>query len=106
MTTFETELTTRFAALADRTDDANWMEVVARARAARRHQLRVPIVIAAVLASAFVIASPATGVGGKIVRLFDRAEPPPLRIVESYRAGSTCRQAGRSRCSTPAWGPT
>jgi hypothetical protein len=52
LTTFETELTTRFAALADRTDDANWMEVVARARAARRHQRRVPIAITAVFASA------------------------------------------------------
>jgi hypothetical protein len=95
LTTFETELTTRFAALADRTDDANWMEVVARARAARRHQRRVPIAITAVLASAVVIASPATGVGGKIVRLFDRAKPPPLRIVESYR-GRVDVQAGRA----------
>lgn len=84
MTTFETELTTRFAALADRTDDARWAEVVARARAAKRHRRRVPIAIAAVLATAVVIASPATGVGGKIVRLFDRAEPAPQRIVESF----------------------
>jgi hypothetical protein len=42
-----------------------------------------------------VIASPATGVGGKIVRLFDRAKPPPLRIVESYR-GRVDVQAGRA----------
>lgn len=84
MTTFETELTTRFAALADRTDDANWTEVVARGRAARRHRRRVPIAIAATLACAVVIASPATGVGGKIVRLFNRAEPPPQQVVESF----------------------
>jgi hypothetical protein len=96
LTSFETELTTRFAALADRTDDASWMEVVARARAARRHRRRVPIVIAAVLASAVVIVSPATGVGGKIVRLFDRAGPPPQRIVESYRRGRADIQAGRA----------
>jgi hypothetical protein len=95
LTTFETELTTRFAVLADRADDADWMEVVARARAARRHRRRVPIAIAAVLASAVVIASPATGVGGKVVRLFDRAGPPPLRIVESYR-GMVNVQAGRA----------
>jgi hypothetical protein len=101
VTTFETELTTRFAALADRTDDANWMEVVARSGAAKRHRRRVPIAIAATLASAVVIASPATGVGGKIVRLFDRAEPPPQRIVASFdmwndpqlRAGVQARRA-------------
>lgn len=101
MTTFETELTTRFAGLADRADDANWMEVVARARAARRHRRRVPIVIAAVLASAIVIVSPATGVGGKIVRLFDRAEPPSHRVVESFAQWNgpqfrTRVQAGRA----------
>jgi hypothetical protein len=84
VTTFETELTTRFAALADRTDDASWTEVVARARAARRHRRRVPIAIAAALASAVVIVSPATSVGGKIVRLFDHAEPPPQQVVESF----------------------
>jgi hypothetical protein len=95
VTTFETELTTRFAELADRTDDSSWMEVVARARAARRHRRRVPIAIAATLATAVVIASPATGVGGKVVRLFDRAEPPPQRIVKSYR-GMSDVQAGRA----------
>jgi hypothetical protein len=80
----EGELTARFAALADRTNDRSWPEVVARARAARRHRRRVPIAIAAVLVSAIVIASPATGVRGKIVRLFDRAEPPPSKVVESF----------------------
>jgi hypothetical protein len=84
VTTFETELTTRFAALADRTDDASWMEVVARAKGARRHRRRLPIAIAATLAFAVVIASPATGVGGRIVRLFDRAGPPPPQVVQSF----------------------
>ena len=85
MTTIETELTTRFAELADRTDDSSWTDVVARARAVKRHRRRVPIAIAASLALAVVIASPATGVGGKIIRLFDRADPPPHQIVESFR---------------------
>jgi len=44
----------------------------------------VPIAIAAVLASAVVIVSPATGVGGKIVRLFDRAQVPPQQVVDSF----------------------
>jgi hypothetical protein len=84
LTTFETKLTIRFAALADRTDDGNWMEVVARARAAKRHRRRVSIAIAAALASAVVIASPATGVGGKVIRLLDRDDPPSQQIVESF----------------------
>lgn len=96
MTTFEAELTSRFAALADRAEDGSWAEVVACASAAKRHRRRVPIAIAAALASAVVIVSPATGVGGKIVRLFDRAEPPPQRIVESYRRGRADLQAGRA----------
>jgi hypothetical protein len=105
LTTFETELTTRFAALADRTDDANWMEVVARARAARRHRRRVPIAIAAALASAVVIASPATGVGGKIVRLFDRAGPPPQQIVESYRGRADVQAAHAIKVLDARMGP-
>jgi hypothetical protein len=96
LTTFEAELTSRFAALADRAEDGSWAEVVACASAAKRHRRRVPIAIAAALASAVVIVSPATGVGGKIVRLFDRAEPPPQRIVESYRRGRADLQAGRA----------
>jgi hypothetical protein len=101
MIDFESDLSARLGPLADPRDDQSWAEVVARARVARRHRRRVPIAIAAVLASAVVIASPATGVGGKIVRLFDRAEPAPQRIVKSFaeyngpglRAGV---QAGRS----------
>jgi hypothetical protein len=101
MIDFESDLSARLGPLADARDDQSWNEVVARARAARRYRRRVPIAMAAVLASAVVIASPATGVGGKIVRLFDRAEPPPQRIVKSFaewngpdiRAGV---QAGRA----------
>jgi hypothetical protein len=84
MIDFENDLSVRLGTLADARDDQSWSEVVARARAARRHRRRVPIAIAAALASAVVIVSPATGVGGKIVRLFDRAEPPPQRIVKSF----------------------
>jgi hypothetical protein len=91
----ETELNARFAALADSTNDPSWAEVVARARAARRHRRRVPIAIAVFLASSVVITSPATGVGGKIVRLFDRAGPPPQRIVESF-GGRVDVQANRA----------
>jgi hypothetical protein len=83
---FESELSARFGPLADPRDDRSWAEVVARARAVRHHRRRVPIAIAAVVASAVVIASPATGVRGKIIRLFDRAEPPPQQIVKTFAA--------------------
>jgi hypothetical protein len=97
----DTDLSARFRPLADALDDQSWAEVVARARAARRHRRRVPIAIAAVLASAVVIVSPATGVRGKLVRLFDHAGPPPQRIVKSFAQwnGSQFRagvQAGRA----------
>jgi hypothetical protein len=84
MIDFESDLSVRLGALADARDDQSWSEVVARARAARRHRRRVPIAIAAVLASAVVIVSPATGVGGKIIRLFARDDPPPQQIVDSF----------------------
>jgi hypothetical protein len=84
MIDFESDLSARLAPLADACDDGSWAEVVARAHATRRHRRRVPIAIAAALASAIVIVSPATGVGGRIVRLFDRAEPPPQQVVESF----------------------
>jgi hypothetical protein len=84
MIDFESDLSARLGPLADPRDDRSWAEVVARARGLRRHRRRVPIAIAAVVASAVVIASPATGVRGQIVRLFDRAGPPPHRIVESF----------------------
>ena len=80
----DSDLSTRFAPLADPQDDQSWAEVVAHARALRRHRRRVPIAIAAALASAVVIAAPATGVRGQIVRLFDRAGPPPQHVVESF----------------------
>lgn len=84
MIDFESDLSVRVGALADARDDQSWPEVVARARAARRHRRRVPIAIAAVLASAVVIVSPATSVGGKVIRLLDRDDPPPQQIVESF----------------------
>jgi hypothetical protein len=80
----DTELSARFEPLADPRDDQSWAEVVARASAARRQRRRVPIAIAAALASAVVIASPATGVRGQIVRLFERGDPAPQRVVKSF----------------------
>ena len=84
MIDFESDLSARLGPLADAVDDQSWVEVVARARAAKRHRRRLPIAISAVLATAVVIASPATGVRGEIVRLFDRGGHPPQRIVESF----------------------
>ena len=97
----DAELSARFRPLADPLDDQSWIEVVARARGARRHRRRVPIAIAAALAAAVVIASPATGVRGQIVRLFDRAGPPPEHVVKSFAQWNgpqlrTGVQAGRA----------
>jgi hypothetical protein len=80
----ESDLSARFAPLADAVDDQSWAEVVARARTEKRHRRRVPIAIAAVVACAVVIVSPATGLRGQIVRLFDRGGPPPQEVVQSF----------------------
>ena len=84
MIDFESDLSARLGPLADAVDDQSWAEVVARARAAKRHRRRLPIAISAVLATAVVIASPATGLRGKIVRLFDQGQPAPQRVVTSF----------------------
>jgi hypothetical protein len=80
----ESDLSARFAPLADAVDDQSWAEVVAHARTEKRHRRRVPIAIAAVVACAVVIVSPATGLRGQIVRLFDHGGPPPQEVVESF----------------------
>jgi hypothetical protein len=79
MTTSETELTTRFAALADRSDDASWAEVHARAGTLRRRQ-RAPLAVAAAVLLAAVLATPAVGVRGRLVHLFAASEPAPRRV--------------------------
>jgi hypothetical protein len=84
----ETELNERFAALADTTNDGSWAEVVGRAAALRRRRHRLPLALAAALTVA-VVATPALGLRGKVVRLFDHAQPPPHRIVKAFSGWNT-----------------
>lgn len=84
MTSFETDLAARFAALGDRTGDAQWAEIVGRARALRPRRLRTPLALAAALALAVVVAAPAVGLRGRIVHLFANAQPTPQRVERSF----------------------
>jgi hypothetical protein len=78
-------LDARVAALVDAADDSSWAEVVCRARALRRRRrLRPPLAIAATLTLAVLVAAPALGLRGKIVRLFSDAEPAPQRIEKAF----------------------
>jgi hypothetical protein len=79
----EPELNARFAALADTTNDGSWAEVAGRAAALRRRRHRLPLALAAALTVA-VVATPALGLRGQVVRLFDHAQPPPHRIVKAF----------------------
>jgi hypothetical protein len=83
MTAFETELTARFAALADRSDDARWADVIARARALRRRR-RAPLALAAAVLLAALLAAPAVALRGRLVHLFATAEPAPQRVERSF----------------------
>ena len=81
----ETELTARFAALADRGDDASWADVLTRARALRRRRPRPMLALAAALVLAVVVAAPAVGrLPGRIVHLFASAQPAPQRVQKSF----------------------
>jgi len=88
MDTFDLELTERFAALADTTDDSSWLEVRNRARdkARGRRFPRPALLIAAGLALIVLAAAPAVALRGHVVRLFGDAAPAPQRVEESFAA--------------------
>jgi hypothetical protein len=79
----DADLSARFAGVADRTYDGSWDDVAGRAAALRRRRHRLPLALAVGLAVA-AVAAPALGLGGRVVRLFDGAEPAPRRIVKSF----------------------
>ena len=80
-----TPLAERFAALVTTTDDSDWREVERRAYAPRGHtRLWLAAAAAVLLAAAIAVATPALGLGGKLVQLFSSGEPAPTRIVRSF----------------------
>jgi hypothetical protein len=74
------ELWERFAVLADRTDDSSWGEV----RAQAWPRARTIVAIAAALLLGVVVAASAAGVPGRIVRLFDSAQPASPAVARSF----------------------
>jgi hypothetical protein len=82
-----TELKERFAALADGADDADWLEVVRRARELRPpRRARPAVAVAAALAVATLVVTPAVALRGHIVHLFHDAPPAPARVTRSFGA--------------------
>jgi hypothetical protein len=77
------ELQQRFAALATPADDADWLEVRRLAAPRRARAVRVGL-LAAALAVAIGLATPAFGLGDKVVRLFGGGEPAPPRVEQSF----------------------
>jgi hypothetical protein len=76
------QLAERFANLSHPPDDQDWLEV--RRLAPRRRRLRPRFVLAAAAAAGVVVAAPAFGLGGKLVRIFESGEPAPARIEQSF----------------------
>jgi hypothetical protein len=77
------ELEERFANLRHPADDPDWLEVRRLARRGRRLRPRVVLAVAAVVV-AVVAATPAFGLGGKLVRIFESGEPAPAPIERSF----------------------
>jgi hypothetical protein len=77
------ELRERFGKIEHPPDDSDWLEVVRLARRPRRLRAWFAAAVAAV-AAAIVVAAPAFGLGGKLVRLFESGEPAPPRIERSF----------------------
>ena len=77
------ELGERFANLRHPPDDPDWLEVRRLARRGRRSRPRVALAVAATMA-AVVAATPAFGLGSKVVRIFESGEPAPAPIERSF----------------------
>jgi hypothetical protein len=72
------DLRARFEPLVDRLDDSDWAELQPRRRP------HAWIAIAAALVLAVVVTAPAVGLPGRIVRLFDDAQPAPPQVAKSF----------------------
>jgi len=79
----ERELAERFAALTHSLDDSDWGEVGRLAHRRRGLGHRV-LLAAAGVAAAVAFAAPAFGLGGKLVQLFENAEPAPSKVQHSF----------------------
>ena len=75
------ELRERFADLRHPPDDSDWLEVVRLARRPRRVR---PLVLAAAVAAAVVVAAPAFGLRAELFRFFQSGEPASPRIERSF----------------------
>jgi hypothetical protein len=95
----ETELRERFAPLADPTDDSNWAAVRARSSEHARHRQRPrpKLLLAAALVLGVLLVSPAVGLRGKVVRLFDHAPAAPERIRKGFGLLSGGALTGEAR---------
>jgi hypothetical protein len=76
------ELREHFANVTHPPNDPDWLQVVRLATPRRRVRRQLlPLVAAAI---ALLVAAPAFGLGGRIVRLFSNGAPAPARIEQSF----------------------
>lgn len=80
MTDFEAVLAARFAALTDRGDDSDWLDVQRRVHRAKRRRTLAASLIAA---AAVLIVAPAFALRGSIIDFFS-ADPAPTPVVRDF----------------------
>lgn len=74
----------RFAYLANPLDDSDWLDVRRRAGVGKRRRPIWIALAAAIAAVAVLLATPALGLRGRIVQLFEESEPAPEKVARSF----------------------
>lgn len=84
MSDFEDALALRFAAVADPSDDSDWLDVQRRLRRAKRRRV---LTISLVAAAAVLVAAPAFALTRAVVDFFSSASAPPAAVLNFAQLG-------------------
>jgi hypothetical protein len=79
----------RFAALSNPLDDSDWLDVRRRAGLSTRRRPVWIALAAAVAAGAVLLATPALGLRGRIVQLFEESDPASQPIIRAFETFDT-----------------
>lgn len=74
----------RFAVLANPLDDSDWLDVRRRAGIGKRRRPIWIALAAAIAAVAVLLTTPALGLRGRIVQLFEESEPASEKVVRNF----------------------
>jgi hypothetical protein len=77
-------LVERFSVLANSVDDSDWLDVRRRAGVEKRRRPFWVVIAVVLTVIAVLLATPAAGLRGRIVQLFEENEPAPTRVVRAF----------------------